>query len=118
MAKTCPCAGGGAGINSVLAETPRGSAEPAEERKLPAAAERELPRRQANCLLPGAGRRAFDRDIGKAALVALERGDHARVAAVEVLPDLVCRLLLEKKNLIGDVHRNLGVEGDVLLAAA
>src|SRR5229473_4886041 len=102
MAKTCPCAGAGAGINSVLVDAPRGSAEPAEERKLPAAAERELPRRQTNRLLAG-GLRAFDRDIGKAAFATLERGDHGRVAAVEVVADIELAGFVDKRQ-IGRAH--------------
>src|ERR1700688_3819285 len=119
MAKKCPRARGRVGINSETPREPaRSSADPAEERKLPAAAERKLPRRQTNRLLAGAGLRAFDRDIGKTAFAALERGDHGRVAAVDVLPDGELAGFVDKRRLIGEMHRDEGLEADVLLAAA
>src|SRR5260370_11053898 len=96
MAKPCPCAGAGAGINSVFVDTPRGSVEPAEERELPAAAERELPRRQTNRLLAGR-QRAFDRDIGNTAVAARLRGVHRRVAAVEVVPAIEPAAVVDNK---------------------
>src|SRR5437763_4893428 len=118
MAKTCPRAGETAGVNSILPDAATGSAEPAEERELPAAAEGKLPGRETNRLLPGTGLRALDRDVGEAALVAFEGGDHARVATVEVLPDGELAGFVDKGRLIGEVHRDWRLEADVLLAAA
>src|SRR5262245_50999793 len=95
-----------------------GSAEPAEERKLPAAAPEERPRRQSDRLLAGAGLRTLDRDIGEAALLAPERGDHAGIATVEVLPHVELAGLVDERRLIGQMHGDQVLELDVLLAAA
>src|SRR5205085_7230861 len=95
------------------------SAEPAEERELLPPAERVVRAlREAHRLLPGRGLRALDRDLGKAAFLALERGNHPRVAAVDVLPDIELAGFVDECRLVGEMHRNLVMELDVLLAGA
>src|SRR5437763_9626855 len=118
MAKTCRCAGAPR-RSTARFHALQQSAEPAEERKLIPAAERIIgPRREANRLLPGAGLRAFDGDIRYPPLVALERGDHARVAPVYVFPDVEFAGFVDERRLVGEVHRDQVLEADVLLAAA
>src|SRR5262249_10426449 len=95
-----------------------GSAEPAEEWKLPAAERivRALPK--SHRLLPRGGWRVRDRHVGKPALLALERGDHPRVAAIDVFPDVELSGFVDKGRLIGQMHRDQVLELDILFAGA
>src|SRR5215468_4900852 len=96
-----------------------GSAEPAEEGKLPAAsAPEERPRRQPDRLLVGTCLRTLDRDVGEATLLAPEHGDLAGVAAVEVLAEVELAGLVDERRLIGQMHGDQVLELNVLLAAA
>src|ERR1700674_1538154 len=60
----------------------------------------------------------FSAAIPVAAFAALERGDHGRVAAVDVLSDGELAGFVDKRRLIGEMHRDEGLEADVLLGAA
>src|ERR1700674_788346 len=102
------------GNAKILAEEP----EEAAERVLPVAV--AVRHAQHLARYPGRIARPLDRNVRHPALVALEKGKHALVAAVHVLAKLQLAGVVDERRLIGEVDRGtqrLG-ELDVLLGGA
>src|ERR1700722_2449497 len=66
----------------------------------------------------GAPARTIDRALGNLALVAFEDRDRGAVAAVHVLAEFQLALVVDKRRLVGQMHRQVMRELDVLLAHA